>query len=128
MRIAHQREPTHERSVRLKNNVLAFVMALLLGCSQGVPIAITNQSGRVLQDVTVSGSGFNQHISSIPAGKTATLRVDPKGETGVAIAFDLGGQKFSYVENGYFEASGYKVAITVDDAGHASVNAELAHY
>jgi hypothetical protein len=107
---------------------MAFAMALLLGCSQGVPIAITNQSGRVLQDVTVSGSGFNRHISSIPAGKTATLRVDPKGETGVAIAFDLGGQKFSYVENGYFEASGYKVAITVDDAGHASVNAELAHY
>jgi hypothetical protein len=114
--------------VSLKNNLLAVVMALLLGCSQGVPIAITNQSGRALQNVTVSGSGFNQHISSIPAGETTTLRVHPKGETGVAIAFDSGGKKFSYVENGYFEANGYKVAITVDDAGRASVNVTLAHY
>ena len=112
----------------LKNSVLAFVMALLLGCSQGVPIAIANQSGRMLQDVTVSGSGFNQHIASIPVGETATLRVHPKGETGVAIGFDLGGKGFSYAESGYFEAAGYKVTITVDDAGRASVKAELAHY
>jgi len=55
-----------------------------------VPISITNQSGRPLQDVTVSGSGFNQRISSIAAGETATLHVYPKGEAGVGIGFDLG--------------------------------------
>jgi hypothetical protein len=108
--------------------LLAFVVALLLGCSQGVPIAVINQSGRALQNVTVSGSGFNQHIASIPAGETVTVRVHPKGETGAAIGFELGGKKFSYPESGYFEASGYKVAITMDDAGQASVNVELAHY
>lgn len=108
--------------------VLTSIVALLFGCSQGVPIAITNQSGRALQNVTVSGSGFSQHLSSIPAGETATLRVHPKGETGVAIGFERGGKKFSYAESGYFEASGYKVAITVDNAGRASVNAELANY
>nr|WP_156133550.1 hypothetical protein [Massilia sp. JS1662] len=107
---------------------LALVVALLLGCSQGVPIAITNQSGRALQNVTVSGAGFSQHLASIPAGKTATLRVHPRGETGVAIGFELGGKKFSYAESGYFEASGYKVAIAVDHAGRASVNAELTNY
>ena len=108
--------------------MLVFVMASLLGCSQGVPIAIANQSGRALQDVTVSGSGFNQHISSIAAGKTATLLVHPKGETGVAIGFDLGVKKFSYAETGYFEANGYKVEIIVDPTGRASVHAELANY
>jgi hypothetical protein len=128
MRITPQRRPIPARPVSLKNNVLAFIMALLLGCSRGVPIAIANQSGRVLQNVTVSGSGFNQRISSIPAGETATLRVHPKGETGVAIAFDSGGKKFSYPESGYVEASGYEVTITVNDAGRASVNVKLAHY
>jgi hypothetical protein len=108
--------------------VLAFVAALLFGCSKDVPIAITNQSGRPLQDVAISGAGFNQHISSIPAGETVTLRVHPRGATGVAIGFDLGAKKFSYAESGYFEANGYKVAITVDDAGCASVHAELANY
>jgi hypothetical protein len=114
--------------LRYANVLISTLMVCLLGCSQGVPIAITNQSGRALQNVAVSGSGFNQHISSIPAGQTTTLRVHPKGETGVAIAFDSGGKKFSYAENGYFEANGYKVAITVDNAGRASVHVELAHY
>jgi len=108
--------------------LLASVVALLLGCSQGVPIAIANQSGRALQNVTVSGAGFNQHIASIPAGETVTLRVHPKGETGAAIGFELGGKNFSYPESGYFEANGYKVAITVDGTGRASVNAELTNY
>ena len=108
--------------------LLAFVATLLFGCSQGVPMAITNRSGQALQNVTVSGSGFSQHIASIPAGETVTLRVHPKGETGVAIGFEQGEKKFSYAGSGYFEASGYKVAITVDNAGRASVNAELTHY
>nr|WP_143029003.1 hypothetical protein [Massilia sp. PDC64] len=108
--------------------LLAFVVALLFGCSQGVAMTITNRSGQALHDVAISGSGFSQHIASIPAGETMTLRVHPKGETGVAIGFERGGKKFSYTESGYFEASGYKVAITVDDAGRASVDAELTNY
>lgn len=78
----------------------AFVVVLLLGCSQGVPIAITNRSGQALQDVTVSGAGFSQHIASMPAGETVTVHVHPKGETGVAIGFERGGKKFSYGESG----------------------------
>jgi hypothetical protein len=44
------------------------------------------------------------------------------------LGFEQGGKKFSFAESGYFEASGYKVAITVDNAGRASVNAELTNY
>ena len=116
------------RPLDLKSSVLAFVTALLFGCSNGVPIAITNQSGRVLPDVPLAGAGVNRPSSSIPAGETVSLRVHPRGETGVAIGFDLGATKFSYAENGYFEANGYKVAITVDGAGRASVHVELANY
>jgi hypothetical protein len=128
MRITPQRRPTSKWPIGLKNSILAVVTALLFGCMKGVPIAITNQSGRALQDITISGAGFTQHISSIPPGETVTLRVHPRGETGVAIGFDLGAKKFSYAENGYFEANGYKVAITVDDTGRASVHTELANY
>jgi hypothetical protein len=80
--------------VSLKNNVLISAIALLLGCSRGVPIAVANQSGRAMENVTISGSGFHQYISSIPTGETATLHVHPKGETGVAIGFNLGKKKF----------------------------------
>jgi hypothetical protein len=53
------------------------------------------------------------------------LHVDPKGETGVAITFNLGDKRFSYAEDGYFESEGYEVAITVDVAGRASVRSKL---
>jgi hypothetical protein len=112
--------------VSVKNKLLSFTTTLLLGCSSGIPISITNQSGQALRDVSISGSGFHQHIESIPAGKTATLYVHPKGETGLALAFVLGTKKFSYAEDGYFEAKGYKVAVTVDPAGMASVRTDLA--
>jgi hypothetical protein len=115
-------------SLNRKNNVIAFAMTFLLGCSSGVPVAITNQSGHALQNVTISGSGFQQHVSAIPAGETATLYVQPKGESGIAIRFDMDGGRFTYAENGYFESQGYRVDIVVDTAGKASVRTELAHY
>jgi hypothetical protein len=115
--------------VSLKNTVLTCATAFLLGCSAGVPIAITNQSGRALQNVTISGHGFDQHLSSIRSGETATLYVHPAAESGVAIAFNMGGKKFTYAEDGYFEANGgYRVAIAVDAAGRAIVHTERANY
>jgi hypothetical protein len=108
-----------------KSCVSVFAMALLLGCSSGIPVSIANQSGQALRNVTISGSAFQQHVSLIPAGATTTLHVDPKGATGVAIAFDLGEKRFSYAEDGYFESEGYEVAITVDVAGRASVRSKL---
>jgi hypothetical protein len=111
--------------MNLKSCISVFAMALLQGCSSGVPISIANQSGQALRNVTISGSGFRQHVSLIPSGETTTLHVDPKGETGVAIAFNLGEKRFSYAEDGYFESDGYQVAITVDAVGRASVRSEL---
>jgi hypothetical protein len=103
----------------------AFAMAFLLGCSSKVPISITNESGHALRNVTVSGSGFRQNISLIPTGDTTTLYVVPKGESGVAVAFNLGEKRYSYAEDGYFEAGHHEVAVTVNTAGRASVHSEL---
>jgi hypothetical protein len=52
----------------------------------------------------------------------------PKGRQALRSALTWEKKNFSYAESGYFEANGYKVAITVDAAGRALVNAELAHY
>jgi len=112
--------------MNLKSCVSAFAMIALIGCSSDIPISIANQSGQELRNVTISGSGFQQHVASIPVGKTATLYVDPEGETGTAIAFDLGQKRFSYAEQGYFEDDDWEVMITVDAAGKASVKANLS--
>ena len=111
--------------MRFKRYISAFAVAWLLGCSYDIPISISNQSNQELRDVTISGRGFRQHVSLIPAGETKTLYVDPKGETGVAIAFNLGKKRFSYDEDGYFESDDYEVAIIVDAAGRASVNGNV---
>jgi hypothetical protein len=97
-----------------------------VGCSSDVPIAINNQSGKALRNVTISGSGFRQQIPFISAGQTITLYVDPRGESGVAIAFDMGQQRFSYPADGYFESDEYDVVISVDAKGKASVHTDLA--
>jgi hypothetical protein len=102
------------------------VAVWLYGCSYDIPIYITNHSGQALRDVTVSGSGFQRHVALIPAGETATVYVDPKGESGAAVAFDMGQKRFSYAKDGYFESDDWEVVIIVDAAGRASVEGYLA--
>jgi hypothetical protein len=103
------------------------VAVWLYGCSYDIPIYITNHSGQALLNVTVSGSSFERHVALIPVGETATVYVDPKGEVGAAIAFDMGQKRFSYPRDGYFEPDDWEVVIVVDAAGRASVQGDLAN-
>jgi hypothetical protein len=106
--------------------IAAPVMVWLYGCSYDIPIHITNHSGRVLRNVIVSGSNFQRQVALIPTGETATVYVDPKGEVGAAIAFDMEQRRFFYAKQGYFEPDDWEVVIVVDAAGKASVNGYLA--
>jgi hypothetical protein len=102
------------------------VVVWLYGCSYDIPIYITNHSGQVLRNVTVWGSNFQRQVALIPAGETATVYVDPKGEAGAAITFDMGQKRFSYAKDGYFEPDDWEVVIVVDTAGKASVDGYIA--
>lgn len=96
----------------------ALLVLLLTACSAGTPIQVTNRSTIPLHEVAVSGSGFSTPVATIlPPGETRTVRVDPQGESGVAVSFRAGDRKFSLPEQGYFEGNGLyavKVAVLVD--------------
>ena len=108
--------------------ILAAIVTLA-GCSRAPVLTITNRSTNALANVVVSGSGFSNRIDSIAAGAESRLTVRPRGESGIRIAFDAGGQHIDSGEQGYFEASGgYRVAVTVAPDLKVSVSSDLESY
>jgi uncharacterized lipoprotein YajG len=108
--------------------ILAATVALA-GCSRAPVVTITNRSTNALANVVVSGSGFSNRIATIAAGAESRLAVRPRGESGVRIAFDAGGQHIDSGEQGYFEGSGgYRVAVTVAPDLKVSVSSDLRSY
>ena len=88
------------------------IAALLLaaGCSRAPVITIKNQSPLTVSNIVVSGSGFTNLISSIPAGSEHRLTVRPTSDSGVRLVFDAGTQHIDSGNQGYFEArGGYRV-------------------
>jgi hypothetical protein len=102
----------------------------LAGCSSSPIITITNRSDAVLTDVVVSGSGFSEHIQSLPAGTSKTLTVRPRGESGLRVSFDSRGRHVNVDDLAYIEASGgYRVAVNVQPDLKVEAKATLApHY
>ena len=91
------------------------VAVLLSGCISGVPVNIDNQSASDLTNVVVSGNGFSESAGTIRAGDKAVVRVRPKGESGVKLAFEVNGQRYSALEQTYIENDNtYIVDVTVD--------------
>ena len=102
---------------------------MLAACSSAPVITITNRSPIELTNIVVSGSGFSERIDSIAAGSERRLTVHPRGESGVRVAFDAGGQHIDVGEQGYFEAGGgYRVAVTVQPDLKVSVSSDLQSY
>jgi hypothetical protein len=109
--------------------ILLAVIVAVAGCSRAPVVAITNRSTNALVNVVVSGSGFTNRIDKIAAGAETRLTVHPRGESGLGIAFDAGGQHIDAGEQGYFEAGGgYRVAVTVQPDLKVSVSSDLRSY
>ena len=107
--------------------LLTVVAAVLLsGCVSGVPVSIANQSASDLTDVVVSGNGFSESVGTIRAGGSANVRVRPKGESGVKVAFEVNGQRYYGIEDGYIESDNlYTVDVTVDADFSISIKTSL---
>ena len=117
--------------MHISHVVIIAAIVALAGCSRTSPVVIiTNRSTNALANVVISGSGFTNRIDSIAAGAQSRLfTVRPRGQSGVRIAFDAGGQHIDSGEQGYFEAGdGYRVAITVAPDLKVSVSSDLRSY
>ena len=97
-------------------------------CSQSTPVSITNRSGKELQSVAISGSGFESTLGSIAPGTTVTTQVRPSGESGLKLSFRSGKHAISLPAQGYFEGGGnYAVRAVVAQDLSVSVNASLRY-
>jgi hypothetical protein len=104
----------------------AALVLSLWGCSRAPVVTVKNESGRELQNVVLSGSGFTESIGTL--GPAATHSVSPRvrGESGIRLQFDTAGQHYDSGEQGYFETSGgYHVSVAVDRQMKVAVDGKL---
>jgi hypothetical protein len=109
-------------------SALAALMALT-GCSDAPVITISNRASVAISNVVVSGSGFSARVDVIPIGADHKLKVYPRGESGIRLAFDADGRHVNSEEQGYFESTGgYRVSVTVQPDMKVSVSSDLQKY
>ena len=117
------------RAMHVSLGIIFAAMAALSGCSRASVITIANRSSLTLTNVVVSGSGFTQRIDRMAAGSQRSLAVHPSGESGVRLAFDVGGRHIDAGERGYFEAGGsFDVTVVVEPDLEVSVSSKLRNY
>jgi len=93
--VNHEDSPCGQKRSSIARSVAMLLGILLLsGCISGVPVTITNNSASLLTQVTVSGKDFSESAGSIQPGGTETIRVRPRRETGVKVAFEANGQHY----------------------------------
>ena len=105
---------------------LLILTTLCLSACGGPSVSIANRSGVALENVVVSGSGFSISVGHLSIGEVRALVVNPRGESGIRVAFDARGQHYDSGEQGYFEAdNAYKVSIAVDSDLKVTVDSTL---
>ena len=109
---------------------LLVVLLGLAACeTTSTSLSVTNRAAVPLEQVTVSGPGFQQSLGAIAPGGTATVEVRPSGESGVGISFIAGDQSVSLPLQGYFEGGGgYAVTVVVSPDLEVAVDAKLLTY
>jgi hypothetical protein len=103
------------------------VLAGLVACRPSqVPITVQNGSGQSLHRVVLAGSGFTDTLAEVAAGQSVTVRVRPRGESGLALRFLAGGRQIDFPAKGYFEGTGgYVVKATIDSSFSVDVSSTL---
>lgn len=77
-------------------------------------ITVINRSSHPLEQVRLSGTGFQTPIPNLPPNKSQTVQVHPTSESGCAITFFSAGKSYHAGEMGYLEPTGgYLLDLTV---------------
>ncbi len=111
--------------------IALLALLTMVGCSPGpvgtfTEVAITNLSAASLSNVVVSGSGFSDGVGGIAAWGAKTIRVYPRGDSGLRLTFDPGGQHLDSGQQACFDAkSGYRVSTIIHTDLSVSVSTRL---
>ena len=96
---------------------------------RGASVTILNESPHTLRTVVLSGRGFADTLTGLPPGEMAAVRVRPRGESGIGVAFTAADRHVSVPEQGYFEGGGgYVVVIKVDSMLRVRSQVTLEQY
>jgi len=99
-----------------------FLVLILLGSSacflyvrQGVKVRVRNVGSETLYSMLVHVTGNSYSIGDLTAATTASVRVEPTGESHVEVEFKDGkGKSKRLLVGGYFERFPYHGTISVD--------------
>lgn len=93
---------------------LALVVSIC-GCEfAGARINVYNRSDETLTAIELTGSGFSAAVDSLPPGGTASVRVNPDGESALSVAFTASGERHTIEEQGAFDGRAhYQVRVEV---------------
>jgi hypothetical protein len=103
------------RRVRWIVSLLVIVgIGALLARPRGVKTLVRNRGTKTMRDVQVIVTGRSYSIGDIPRREEREVRVNPKGESALALRYlDAGRVERRLTVDCYFE-SGYSGSITVD--------------
>ena len=110
----------------MQKSLLAVCLLLGgIGCTH--PTArIRNESTTRLTNVRISGRGFDVTVPELASGEQRVVTINPRGESGVAVAFDANGRHVKTPGEGYVEDdSMYVVDIVVKPNLSVAVNTDL---
>jgi hypothetical protein len=92
-------------------------------------VTVLNESSDTLRSVVLSGSGFADTVAIVPPKEAAAVRVRPRGESAIGVAFTTNNRRVSIPQQGYFEsAGGYVVVVRVDSTLAIHVRTTLERY
>ncbi len=95
--------------------VLAVAGAFFVLRPRYPEITISNHSSLPVTNVVLSGSGFSEYISAIPANTSITRKVIPNGESSLEIEFEVNSKKMKKADLAYLEATGgYRAHVEID--------------
>ena len=89
-------------------------------------IKVSNQSARVLEDVLLEGTGFQENLGTLQPGETRRLFVYPRGESGLWISFRAGEVEIEEGDLAYMDSfGGYVVEIEITPALEVEADSHL---
>jgi hypothetical protein len=116
------------KCVRLFMSLLASLLTagLITACSRQPVVTVINASAAPLESLTVSGNGFSERLGALAPGKTLSVVVSPKGETGLRLEIDVNGAHHAPPADGYLEGnSRYQVKAAVKPDFSVEVGSRL---
>ncbi len=97
--------------------LIGFVSLKVLGHTvlSDPKITIHYRTGETIRRITLTGKSFKVSHPQIKPGEAVTLRVHPRGESGLTMSFDTAKGRHTKGDLAYIESGlGYKVHLTID--------------